>query len=557
LASERVYRGVHRLVGTDLTSTHPRMAKGKSKRKHKDGPSGAEGGAGPSADYEGPGESWGGEHMNQAPAPLMAMHPSGAHIAVAYGKGVAVFDASTGAQIPLRAAANVPSIGEGVAHTPASPEMRAPLEPDGLWHADAIRAIAFDPTGRFLATAADDKAVRLFARTPAGDAYECVRRWRDRKKPTALAYDDDGKHLMISNKYGDVHVVLTNRAPNDPVGTDHEHGALREVDDPAFLLGHCCAVVTDLTCPRGSNLLVTADRDHKLRASNLPTSVPLIHGSWDIQSFLFGHLAFVSCAAAVPEPERHRDDEEEVAPPSTESAKDDRRPKKIERLASGGGDGAVRLFRLDDGEELASAQLSTPVDPPSPEELEAIISGTAPRIPVNAPAVTSIDAHPSGAFVVAAVEGAPEVVLMDVRDSSLRMVAKIPVPVLGDDAEVTCVRFEPSPSGRRLWVAGTVGADAKPFFRCARLGWEMHPGKEETHPGKMMIDGKEMDADPADDVLACKMRDAMAPHAPGEDSSLMVSKGTALRKKQYDNVAEIAERKKLRRDVTKGKRTAE
>ena len=92
------------------------MAKGKSKRKNKDGPSGAEGGAGPSAAYVGPGESWGGEHMNQAPAPLMAMHPSGEHIAVAYGKGIAVFDASTGAQIPLRAAAKVPSIGEGVAH---------------------------------------------------------------------------------------------------------------------------------------------------------------------------------------------------------------------------------------------------------------------------------------------------------------------------------------------------------------------------------------------------------------------------------------------------------
>ena len=517
------------------------MAKGKSKRKHKDGPSGAEGGAGPSADYEGPGESWGGEHMNQAPAPLMAMHPSGEHIAVAYGKGIAVFDASTGAQIPLRAAAKVPSIGEGVAHTPASPEMRAPLEPDGLWHADAIRAIAFDPTGRFLATAADDKAVRLFARTP--DAYECVRRWHDRKKPTALAYDDEGTHLMISNKYGDVHVVLTDREPNDPVGTDHKYGALREVDHPAFLLGHCCAVVTDLVCPRGSNLLVTADRDHKLRASNLPTTVPLIHGSWDIQSFLFGHLAFVSCATAVPEPD---DDEDE----GEGAANGDRKPKKIERLASGGGDGAVRLFRLDDGEELASAQLSTPVDPPSPEELEAIVTGQAPRIPVNAPAVTSVDAHPSGAAVVAAVEGAPEAVLM--RADSLRVVAKIPVPVVGDDVEVTCVRFD-RPSGRRLWVAGTFGEDATPFFRCARVGSSDVEASEVVRDGR---DGASAIADPADDVVASKMCDAMAPHAPG-NSSRMVSKGTALRKKQYDNVAEIAERKKLRRDVTKGKRTAD
>ena len=73
----------------------------------------------------------------------------------------------------------------------------------------------------------------------------------------------------------------------------------------------------DCVCPRGSSLLVTADRDHKLRASNLPRTVPLIEGSWDIQSFLFGHLAFVSCATAVPEPGGDA-------------------TSKIERLASGG-----------------------------------------------------------------------------------------------------------------------------------------------------------------------------------------------------------------------------
>jgi WD40 repeat protein len=59
--------------------------------------------------------------------------------------------------------------------------MRAPLDPSGDWHAEAIRAIAFDPSGRFLATAGDDKAVRLFAKTDE-PAYECVRRWHDRKK---------------------------------------------------------------------------------------------------------------------------------------------------------------------------------------------------------------------------------------------------------------------------------------------------------------------------------------------------------------------------------------
>lgn len=268
-------------------------------------------------------------------------------------------------------------------------------------------------------------------------------------------------------------------------------------------------------CPRGSSLLVTADRDHKLRASNLPRTVPLVEGSWDIQSFLFGHLAFVSCATAVPEP---GGDE----------------ASKIERLASGGGDGTVRLYRLDDGEELACAQLSEPIDPPSPEQLAKIIGGQVSRIPVNAPAVVSVASHPSGSTIVAAVEGVPEVVVMS--GDSLDIVAKIPVPVAGDDVEVTCVRFDAS--GDRLWVGGTVGTDAAPFFRVARIG----AGGEDV-----------VKADPTDDVVASNASEAMRSYAP-EVGAKGVSKATALRKKQYDNAAEMEEKKKLRRDVTKGKR---
>ena len=266
-------------------------------------------------------------------------------------------------------------------------------------------------------------------------------------------------------------------------------------------------------------MLVTADRDHKLRASNLPRTVPLIEGSWDIQSFLFGHLAFVSCATAVPEP---GGDE----------------TSKIERLASGGGDGTVRLYRLDDGTELACAQLSEPIDPPSPEQLAKIIGGQVSRIPVNAPAVVSVASHPSGTTIVAAVEGVPEVVVMS--GDSLTIVAKIPVPVAGDDVEVTCVRFDAS--GDRLWVGGTVGTDSAPFFRVARIGAADDAGGEDV-----------VVADPVDDVVASNASEAMRSYAP-EDGAKGVSKATALRKKQYDNAAEMEEKKKLRRDVTKGKR---
>tara|TARA_B100000767_G_scaffold210162_2_gene197132 strand:- start:1051 stop:1743 length:693 start_codon:yes stop_codon:yes gene_type:complete len=224
-----------------------------------------------------------------------------------------------------------------------------------------------------------------------------------------------------------------------------------------------------------------------------------------------------------------------------------------------GGDGTVRLYRLDDGTELACAQLSEPIDPPSPEQLKKIIGGQVSRIPVNAPAVVSgtflfliiirairltrlvlftVASHPSGSVVVAAVEGVPEVVVMS--GDSLDIVAKIPVPVAGDDVEVTCVRFDAS--GERLWVGGTVGTDSAPFFRVARIGAANDAGGEDV-----------VVADPVDDVVASNASEAMRPYAP-EVGAKGVSKATALRKKQYDNAAEMEEKKKLRRDVTKGKR---
>ena len=364
------------------------MAKGKSKRKNKDGPSGAEGGAGPSAAYVGPGESWGGEHMNQAPAPLMAMHPSGEHIAVAYGKGVAVFDASTGAQIPLRAAAKVPSIGEGVAHTPASPEMRAPSNPtDSGTPTPSARSRSTRPAD----SSPPPPTIRRCGSSPRTRTRTSASADGTIARNPCAAYDDEGKHLMISNKYGDVHVVLTDRKPNDPVGTDHEYGALREVDDPAFLPRALLRRRDGPDVPAREQ-----PARHRRSRPQAPRVQPADDRALDPRivghpDFLFGHLAFVSCATAVPEPD---DDDDEGEGEGEGAARDNQKPKKIERLASGGGDGAVRLFRLDDGEELASAQLSAPVDPPSPEELEAIVTGQAPRIPVNAPAVTSIDAHP-------------------------------------------------------------------------------------------------------------------------------------------------------------------
>ena len=46
--------------------------------------------------------------------------------------------------------------------------------------------------------------------------------------------------------------------------------------------------VEDMVVPQGSNLVCTSDRDHKVRVSNLPTSVSVMGGANEIQSFCYG-----------------------------------------------------------------------------------------------------------------------------------------------------------------------------------------------------------------------------------------------------------------------------
>jgi hypothetical protein len=118
---------------------------------------------------------------------------------------------------------------------------------EGEWHADNIRGVTFDRTGRFLATIGDDKAIRLWKSTD-GAVYECVKRVIAQKKLCAVSFTDDGEHVLFANKYGDVQVLPTAPAPAVVAagegGIDAEGEAVTGADAPAFLLGHCCSIIT-------------------------------------------------------------------------------------------------------------------------------------------------------------------------------------------------------------------------------------------------------------------------------------------------------------------------
>ena len=146
-----------------------------------------------------------------------------------------------------------------------------------------------------------------------------------------------GAVAAFADKFGDVHglpVTVTDRKHTKAHGGA---AATAEMDEPTYLFGHCCSIITDACAPCSAeenaahSLLATADRDFKIRVARLPKDVATILdpavGVPEIQSFCHGHAAFVACVAAVPAGEK----------------------RARAAIVSGGGDGAARLWRCEDG----------------------------------------------------------------------------------------------------------------------------------------------------------------------------------------------------------------
>ena len=380
---------------------------------------------------------------------------------------------------------------------------------DDAWHADTIRSLAFDPTGRFLATAGDDKTLRLWRVSADGRNLACVKRTSSSKKVCATSFTDDGEHVIFANKYGDVHVVATAEATSG--GADADGDAVEDADAPAFLLGHCCSIITDMVVPLGSNLVCTADRDHKVRVSRLPTTASVIDGSHEIQSFCYGHTAFVACVSAVGG----------AGTGSTEH-----------RIVTGGGDGTARLWRASDGALLSTVVLAEPFpeeeregDVPrgaAPASAAEVASGEAPREPTKAPAVTAVAAAASG-IVVAAVEGRAALAVMSTSaDGTLELRRWLPVPGVGQPTSLAW-----DAAGTRLLGAGVAGEEEKTavFFEATLVDGEVAP------TGSNPFDAVKLNT------------------PPGATGGASVS--ATLHKKTYDE-EEREDRKKHRNDKTKG-----
>ncbi|KAI0272275.1 quinon protein alcohol dehydrogenase-like superfamily [Gloeopeniophorella convolvens] len=125
-----------------------------------------------------------------------------------------------------------------------------------------VRCAAVDPAGAHLATAGDDKMLRV--ELP--------------KKPTHIAFARAGQTLVVADKFGDVfsYPLIPAPAPAEPAPT--VGGTL--------VLGHTSLLTALQLSPDGRHVL-TADRDEHIRASRFPAGHV-------VQSFCLGHTRFVS-----------------------------------------------------------------------------------------------------------------------------------------------------------------------------------------------------------------------------------------------------------------------
>ncbi|GAV77942.1 WD40 domain-containing protein [Cephalotus follicularis] len=238
------------------------------------------------------------EEKNREAAPaLISVHPSQNSVAVSIGSDLRVFDLHGDCVVNLVDDSGGPS------------------------HKDCIRAIRYGANGSLFVSAGDDKLVKIWST----HYWHCITTVCSEKRVSAVAISNDSLYVCFADKFGVVWVV-------DLHGLDGSQPLINRKAAP--LLAHYCSIITSLEFSPDGRVIVSADRDFKIRVTVFPKN-PL-DGAHEIQSFCLAHTEFVSCLAFLCSLDH---------------------PQGF--LVSGSGDSTVRLWEISAGSLLDTCDVGT------------------------------------------------------------------------------------------------------------------------------------------------------------------------------------------------------
>uniref|UniRef100_A0A2C9LQY1 tRNA (guanine-N(7)-)-methyltransferase non-catalytic subunit n=1 Tax=Biomphalaria glabrata TaxID=6526 RepID=A0A2C9LQY1_BIOGL len=179
-----------------------------------------------------------------------------------------------------------------------------------------ILASRISPDGKLVALCDDQKHLHIYEVSQDGCrliSSRCVAR-----RVTSVVFTQDNKHVIVVDRSGDAYrfPVAPEQLPgvsgDSRPATDAREGEDAAVHGGTLLLGHL-SMVLDVLLVERDFLIVTCDRDEKIRVSRYPDG-------FQIESYCLGHTQFVVTLAY---------DED------------------LKLLISGSGDASVRVWTLD------------------------------------------------------------------------------------------------------------------------------------------------------------------------------------------------------------------
>ncbi|KAH9967556.1 WD40-repeat-containing domain protein [Russula dissimulans] len=171
-------------------------------------------------------------------------------------------------------------------------------ELDSLTKAGPVRCAAIDSTYTHLATAGDDKLLKIWAI----DGLQLLSERELPKKPTQIRFTRSARTIVVADKFGDVFSYpLTPQATTTPVAQQQtESGIPASHENPSggtLILGHT-SLLTDFLLTPDELHIITADRDEHIRVSWFPQG-------HTIESFCLGHKKFISAIHIPRDPAAH------------------------------------------------------------------------------------------------------------------------------------------------------------------------------------------------------------------------------------------------------------